>query len=294
MPPHQRLGVWREGSWVDRADKWVSHQLAFRWQLGLLEFPLAVPGTWFGTTTTSLGSTPLLIAAAADPTNAHLVVAASVAFCVALVIFGLVVAKRADRALLWWNPPVVVLASVGIAGALSPAVGLHASAFYVSCWGYSVLASSWLKTVFARRRPCITADGCERLDQLRLLPLHEHLCVGFTAIESFPSGDACGGAVASTALYLATGGTLWVVWLPMLLSAYGRMYIWAHHLLDVAAGAALGVATTLLVDRAVAWSTFGLLPLLVCIGVFALGRKGIVRLRPELPAELAAGKHYYG
>jgi membrane-associated phospholipid phosphatase len=279
---------------IDRADKWLSYHLVFSWQLGLLELPLAVPGTWFGTTTTSLGSAPLLIAAVADPTNGRLAGAAGIVFLLALIVFCLVLMRKLDRSLLWWNPPFFVLTSVAIAGWLSPARGARIAAFYIACWGYSVLLGSALKTVYARRRPCISVDGCQYLDDVRMLPLHEHLCAGYTAIESFPSGDACGGAVASTALYLVTGSSSWLIWLPMLLSAYGRVYIWAHHILDVVVGAALGIGISLALNRLSPWHSFGWQPLLLCVAVFAAGRKGIVRLRPQLPAELSAGKHYYG
>lgn len=290
-PP--RLGLFVEGSAVDRLDKWLSYHLVCSWRLGLLELPLAVPGTWFGTTTTSLGSAPLLIAAAAEPGNAALVAAAALLFLCALLVFSLVISRRADRELLWWRPPVLVCVSVGLARLLSPAA-LHVTTFYIAAWAYAVLVGSLLKTVFARRRPCISMAGCEGLDGLRLLPLHEHLCAGYTAIESFPSGDAIGGAVASSALYLATGGGSPLVWLPMLLSAYGRMYIWAHHLLDVAAGCCIGVAVTLGLDALSPWAEFGLWQLGVSVSAFLLGRKLIVRLRPELPIELSAGKHYFG
>lgn len=290
-PP--RLGIFVEGSTIDRLDKWLSYNLVFSWRLGLLELPLAVPGTWFGTTTTSLGSAPLLIAAAAEPRNLRLVAAAAFVFLGALIAFSLVISRRADRELLWWKPPYFVVMSVGIAQLLSPAA-LHITTFYIACWGYSVLIGSLLKTIFARRRPCISMAGCENLDGERLLPLHEHLCAGYTAIESFPSGDAIGGAVASSALYLATGSTSFLVWLPMLLSAYGRVYIWAHHLLDVAVGCAIGVAISLGLNRVSPWTEFGIWQLGLSIGVFVLGRKVIVRLRPELPSELSAGKHYYG
>ncbi|KAJ1638076.1 hypothetical protein T492DRAFT_946261 [Pavlovales sp. CCMP2436] len=289
----ERVGLWPEGSLIDKLDKFVSYHAVFRWQLGLLELPLAVPGTWFGTTTTSLGSAPLLIAAVAEPGNTRLAAVAVAIFVGALVAFCLVVTGRADRELLWWKPPVFVLTSVGIARLLSP-TAVHIVSFYVACWGYAVLSGSLLKTVFARRRPCISVEGCELLDELRLLPLHEHLCAGYTAIESFPSGDACGGAVASSALYLATGGVSWLVWLPMLFSMYGRMYIWAHHLLDVVAGAVVGVAISFALNRVCPWREFSLLQLLICMGIFTLGRKGIVKLRPQLPVELTAGKHYYG
>ncbi|KAG8463854.1 hypothetical protein KFE25_000022 [Diacronema lutheri] len=288
-----QIGLFVEGCAVDRLDKWLSYHLIFRWRLGWLELPLAVPGTWFGTTTTSLGSAPLLIAAAAEPHNARLVLAAVVVFLVALVVFTLVITRRADRALLWWKPPVFVAASVALAKLSSPAA-FHVTTFYIASWGYAVLMGSLLKTIFARRRPCISMAGCERLDDERLLPLHEHLCVGHTAIESFPSGDAIGGAVASSALYLASGGASVFVWLPLILSAYGRVYIWAHHLLDVLVGAAIGVGISCGLHALSPWTEFGMWQLLLCVAIFVIGRKLVVRLQPQLPPELACGKHYYG
>lgn len=293
-PPAQ-IGLWREGCLLDRADKWVSYYLAFSWQLGLLELPLAVPGTWFGTTTTSLGSAPLLLAAAAEPGNVGLLLAAAGVFLCALVLFCAVLMRRADRGLLWWRPYVAVLCSFGLASALAREQrAAQAASFYIASWGYSVLAGTLVKTVFARKRPCISMPGRDALADARLLPLHEHLCTGYTAIESFPSGDACGGAVASTVLWLVTGGGSWLVWLPMLLSSYGRMYIWAHHLLDVVVGAAIGAGATLALHAVAPWQSFGGAGLALCMGVFVLGRKGVVSLQPPLPPELAGGKHYYG
>mmetsp|Transcript_1786 Transcript_1786/g.5005 ORF Transcript_1786/g.5005 Transcript_1786/m.5005 type:complete len:297 (+) Transcript_1786:85-975(+) len=290
-----KIGLWVEGSAIDRWDKWVSYHLAFSWSLGLAELPLAVPGTWFGTTTTSLGSAPLLLALAADHANSRLVVAAVVTFIVALVVFGLVVCGMADRNLLWWKPPVVVAYSVALARWLSPDRGLQVIAFYISAWGYGVLLGTLLKTVYARRRPCVSMEGCEKISDMRLLPLHEHLCMGYTAIESFPSGDACGGGVASATLYLVTGGASMLVWLPMVLSAYGRMYIWAHHFLDVAVGAALGAGTTFALNAILPWEVFTLPMLVACVLIFFLVRKLVViQLRPELPKDLTGGTHYYG
>ena len=42
------MGWWEEGSAIDKLDKTWSDRVAFSHRLGRLEYPLAVPGTFFG------------------------------------------------------------------------------------------------------------------------------------------------------------------------------------------------------------------------------------------------------
>ena len=139
--------------------------------------------------------------------------------------------------------------------------GYHAACFYTCAWCLAQLLCGLFKARAGRRRPihALKRELCHV--RRRLAP---YVCVGLAsgrnAIESFPSGDSAGGGVFAAALWRcarAPVGGAPLCWAFALAAGFGRMFFHAHHALDVAAGAALGAASTLALDAALGGAGFG-------------------------------------
>ena len=78
-----------------------------------------------------------------------------------------------------------------------------------------------------------------------------------SARASFPSGDSAGAAAMAVSCMLVTGRWQWA--LLAVLSAGGRMFFHAHHLMDVVAGCAVGAGCTMGLHAALggAWELCG-------------------------------------
>ena len=148
--------------------------------------------------------------------------------------------------------------------------------FYVCAWFYSQLVNQSLKNTFWRRRP--TATLSEHAGELaprhfpqfkmRLKELPE-------CLESFPSGDSAGAGAFGLAAFLFTGNPLW--FLATAAGMFGRVFIHAHHLLDVAIGASIGLACTALLNASIGgWQNCGLSHLALCTLVSFIGHKVVL------------------
>ena len=129
-----------------------------------------------------------------------------------------------------------------------------------------------LKSRTHRKRPGLSYSSTELLHKIaRYFPDISYLtATGYTVFESFPSGDAAGGMVFSCVLALAVTSTssnnsgnttpssssilddvnegsstnttitfiatTYWVYIFAITASFGRMYYWAHHLLDVIVG----------------------------------------------------------
>ena len=71
-------------------------------------------------------------------------------------------------------------------------------------------------------------------------------------------GDATGGAVFAAALTLTAGIRPGYACCYAAFVSFGRMFLWAHHLSDVAAGCLIGALSTLLLDAVLGAQNFGL------------------------------------
>jgi len=146
--------------------------------------------------------------------------------------------------------------------ALAALVSAHADAvaactFYVCAWFYSQLINQSLKNTFWRRRP-IASLSVEKGElahrhfpqfKMRLRELPE-------CLESFPSGDSAGAGAFGFSAYLFTGQPLWL--LVTAAGMFGRVFMHAHHLLDVVLGASIGLACAALLNFAIGgWKTCG-------------------------------------
>ena len=143
--------------------------------------------------------------------------------------------------------------------------GYHAICFYTCAWCLAQLVCGLAKARAGRRRPVHVLSG--ELGRVRRT-LRRTVCVGLAAgrnaIESFPSGDTAGAGVFAACLWrCAPRAGAWAVGghpacaLFAVAAGFGRMFFHAHHLLDVAAGASVGAASTLALDAAIAHFSAG-------------------------------------
>ena len=96
-------------------------------------------------------------------------------------------------------------------------------------------------------------DGLRAISYLLLESADEHACAQemlrhfSTRHEAFPSGDVASAAAFSATLVLLGGGP--GMWAFTVLSALGRIYFHAHHLLDVMVGCLVGAITVFAADK---------------------------------------------
>ena len=145
---------------------------------------------------------------------------------------------------------------------------IAAVTFYVCAWFYSQLINQSLKNTFWRRRPIASLSEARGelaprhfpQFKLRLRELPE-------CLESFPSGDSAGAGAFGLSVYLFTGNPLWL--LATAAGMFGRVFIHAHHLLDVVVGALIGVTSTALLHVCIGgWQQCGV-PHLACVTVLS-------------------------
>eukprot|EP00929_Paragymnodinium_shiwhaense_P121255 TRINITY_DN93422_c0_g1_i1.p1 TRINITY_DN93422_c0_g1~~TRINITY_DN93422_c0_g1_i1.p1 ORF type:complete len:208 (-),score=17.46 TRINITY_DN93422_c0_g1_i1:254-877(-) len=111
-------------------------------------------------------------------------------------------------------------------------------------YGISTLAlgqvtNRFMKVFLQRQRPT-PPDDVPRVVKIRL-PKPSMDPDG----ASFPSGDTMAGAAVGAVLALSGHGQAW--WLLGLYAGFGRVYFWAHYILDVLGGYAVGSGSAALV-----------------------------------------------
>ena len=106
---------------------------------------------------------------------------------------------------------------------------------------------------------------------------------GQTVLESFFSGDAAGSALIATTQYLASNNIWWFS-LPIL-TALGRMYIHAHHALDVTVGVMFGTAFGFICNTIVPFRTAVFKHFWISIFVFIAWQVLLRRFKPAMPLE---------
>jgi len=124
--------------------------------------------------------------------------------------------------------------------------------YHLCLYLLSQIVALQLKTLAHRKRPGL----CDSL-QSELKKVRRHFpeltymnASGYAVFESFPSADAAGAMIFSCALSLAiknndddddddnssAAATSNWVYIFVIITSFGRMYYWAHHLLDVLVG----------------------------------------------------------
>eukprot|EP00937_MAST-01D_sp_MAST-1D-sp2_P002946 g2946.t1 len=276
-------GLWSEAWLTDRLDKSISMPL-FVLELGWWEYPLSVPGHWFGVPCFALGTLPIVHSALAVP-HALCSAAAVVLCCVSLAVWfrALHRSRTCGAAAMHtiylpggprWGK-LVFLAAPHAALVLCRLTGgvpaLRVAAFVQTSWFLTQAVVAFLKSTVKRPRPVASASLAKRLRGgrvARIFPeLQSFLRSASESRQSFPSGDVAGacswalsGLVAVRAVAAAGGGgggaqaqALELLLLLLgggctMLSALGRVYFHAHHLLDTAAGAAVAYAAGVVVQ----------------------------------------------
>lgn len=180
--------------------------------------------------------------------------AAALAFAVGVSLFfgglaGVVNLYKTTKVVLFAMPifTLVVLSQASISAA-SRSMGLLS----ITATALTIALTIPMKAATDRLRPAVALKFMDEVRERRckvLVPYIQGMCAGGQSRESLPSSDAA--IMATNALLLTLA---WVSpptpWLPsavalglLSLSFLGRMYLWAHHFLDVCAGAATGAFT---------------------------------------------------
>ena len=261
-----------DGGPLDRLDKRLSTPL-FKLQIGLVgEMLLSVPGCFFGMPAFHVVA-PSLVACArggcAASNPLHIAAASFVGLLLLAAWFHAQAPARLARLKLLYMPPALLACPVvgmllAHALATSDPPALAAAAFYLVLWNVTLMPILALKLLGRRRRPVacdvahIGQDVVQAADGKALPNICTMLRHG-DANAAFPSGDVAGAvafgyAIArcagdATALLPALGAGLLAV-SCVALSATGRMYYQAHHLLDVSCGGIISLGTCALTDAA--------------------------------------------
>jgi len=244
---------------VDKADKALSQPI-FRLRLPeVVEVALFVPGAWMGLPFAFLGPTPLLLAWLSGKGGPWAGCAAGVSWAVGLVAFG-------GGLVGWWGSSKALkfslVATPLLTAALLPVVepaGRSIALMGLSCSCLAVLSTLPAKRALRRKRPIVALVGNLAAQRAPLLKTYfESLLSENQRLESHPSGDTAVMAANVAVLWANQGISAPLAVVATLTTAFGRMYFWAHHLLDVAAGGGLGLVVTLAcmrVDFGSSWAS---------------------------------------
>jgi len=157
--------------------------------------------------------------------------------------------------------------------------------FYL-CGYFGTQAIIFCGKVFMRRlRPgsCLEKELSlihRELPALNYLNRQGHVC-----FESFPSGDAAGAMVFSAALFIITDYQYYWVFLFGFMSAFGRMYFFAHHLFDVLVGEIVAFTVLFTFDHLYDWKTFGTQHMFYGFPAFLAWFFVLNSLKPQVPEE---------
>mmetsp|Transcript_9242 Transcript_9242/g.17462 ORF Transcript_9242/g.17462 Transcript_9242/m.17462 type:complete len:243 (+) Transcript_9242:145-873(+) len=169
----------------------------------------------------------------------------------------------------------------------------HAVTLTLCSWLATELVCHLIKITARRMRPAISMASQLR-GVKRCFPSLQVLVIeNETAFQSFPSGDA--GAAAVYSYVLVQYGYSWC-WVLFVLSAFGRVYFQAHHVLDTLIGGFLGYICTKMMIRYYGLDS-GLTAFhsSVCMVLFVLFHLACRKfLRFQIPAEFRVGVSLYG
>jgi membrane-associated phospholipid phosphatase len=298
--------MWPQRGKIDALDEALSLPM-MRLQPGaVVEFLIAVPGTWFGMPPFAWIVMPLWVAwlecREEETTHELAPLVWLVGLCFPATLLSLVTFYRYLSAgnvapifhvATYLFLPCILLPSVFI----RPVLGKHAvhvTSLVVSSWFFTQILNHAIKITARRMRPVVSMRS-QLCDIKRQYPdLQRVLMIGETAFQSFPSGDA-GGAMAYSYVLYCCGQGPWV-WLLALASSFGRVFLHAHHVFDVSGGCLLSwLSSRFLVDRYGVESGMNSLHVLATsmafVALFVFDRKYI---NSEVPAEFRNGKSLYG
>ena len=283
-----------DGGIIDRFDKYVSSWV-FNLEFGRLDYPLSVVGMWFGIPIFAICLLPLLLV--------HLVLyaSASVLFSSVVLLLGLLALSiwiyliRTKQLMTVYavkrDPLAALLVLAHALCSLVPG-GLSLCCCYYSSYAFTQTFILAGKIAAHRKRPGLAlANQLQRL--VRYVPQATYLGkVGWTMFESFPSGDTAGSVVFCYVIYRATG--CFEIFAFVMMAAFGRMYFWAHHFLDVVAGGGIAILTCYALETMVGpWSAFGPQHSVALTIFVIVGGKQVVKYRLPLPKHLDDGIEHF-
>lgn len=268
---------------LDATDKAVSRPVFHAVLPPAFEYALSPVWAFHGCPVTALALCPWMVVAAsnlgpdgdrANQGDLLWMACAAVVLCGFLWVWVGLVLTRATNAMYMRERTglmvMLILSSVTAAMIFDTIWGgsrLALVSFYLCAWFSAEAVVVALKAIVGRQRPGV-ALAAELGGVPRALPSLTYLCAGGeTATQSFPSGDATGGAVFATCLTLSAGTSGRAACGYAVLVALGRMYLWAHHLGDVTAGCLIGVLSTAMLDAGLGAQNFGLVHLTASVGV---------------------------
>ena len=238
---------------LDRLDKALTYPISSLY-LGFLEVPLTVIGTWFGIPLTAMALAPLVLAAVESPSCLPIVVASGLFSSAMLLVWFHRLSNGTEESfyafphLLLFIVVLVVQVFASLCQSYLPGtVGSpsRVSSLYLCSYLLTQTVVLYLKLKTRRLRPALARPQAY-VTLPRLFPAITFVGkTGFMVFESFPSGDSAGSLCFAVLLSRALGGSSWPAVLP-LISAFGRIYFFAHHILDVIAGWSIGFFVTAL------------------------------------------------
>jgi len=240
------MGLWREGSALDAADKTLSRPFFLMKLPALGEILLSVPGAFMGFPHAFLGGTPLTLAWLAGGGSGceALGICVACSWLLGLMVFyggfaGHFDVRTSTKFIIAGMFPLtcVVLALSG-----APPAARLAGFCSLTCSTLAVTVCIPLKAVFDRLRPAVALQLIQSVQDRRsalLAPYMRAMCSSGQARDALPSSDVA--VMAANAALLWRLGFHSLATLLVTLSMFGRMYFWAHHLLDAAFGGLLGI-----------------------------------------------------
>lgn len=204
--------------------------------LGQLEYPLSVPGVWFGMPPILIVCIPgLAIVSSSGPVPSTAYVGLAVATSGLASAWALFLSGNTAILTKYLYGPLAAVLSLPLGLLLASPVkdGFSAGAFFGAMWYAMLLFGLVGKRLCRRQRPLVCLDALQprHLTIIKDVLLHD-------VNSSFPSTDT--GSAVVFALALASGAGLPLLGLAIgIVASLCRLYWYAHHLLDVLAGAAL-------------------------------------------------------
>lgn len=274
----------------------------FNLELGVLEYLLAVPGVWFGVPITSMLWLPTVLAMVHEPTIAlpfaPTLAGASTWFLLVilplftvLMVWYVMCLRDGDHHPFYTSKPLVPgLVCILLSTYMCSSKGNGVPAFYITSYMFTQTFIFIGKIKGQRMRPGAAHPRLER-DISRLIPtINYGGAKGQNVFQAFPSGDAAGAMCFSYTLYLITNDSWSFMW--VVLSMFGRMYLWAHHLVDVVVGALISVVcmTFLLTYVNTSMDNYGGIHVALSLGLFVTAYKKVTP--PPLPTHFTPEGHH--
>jgi len=284
------------GGAIDKLDKTLSLAIyKISLHSSVLEFLLSVIGHQHGIPITAMALHCLTLAAVAEGDKEGLLAMVAVALTlIQVIVWGYAVANNCHEKF-YTVSKLKMCASILSLHFLVHFKGTERSRAVASWYFCSYLFTQGvvvaLKMYCVRMRPAHALEKEVEGIKREIGRITFRGAKGWTVFESFPSGDAAGAMVFSCVLKEVTGSN-WS-YLIAVIASYGRMYLFAHHLLDVTVGCLIAKVCTdwIMRGRMIGgWLSLDIVHVLVAIPVFIVYFAKVTKLRRmKLPVKYVSG-----